>query len=62
MAEPSDAAVVRLAWMMWCWNEGYRTPEDRAIVTNWFGEPQANPTDEATRQHLLTMAREVLSV
>lgn len=61
MAEPSEAAVTHLAWMMWCWDEGYRTVEDRALLDNWFGEHQDNAEDERTRQQLLAMAREVLS-
>ncbi len=60
MTEIRAQARVHLAWLMWCWNEGYRTIEDRALMENWFGEHQDNAEDEATRQHMLTMAGEVL--
>lgn len=56
----SAPARVHLAWLMWCYQEGYRTVEDRAIMENWMGEHQDNAEDEATRQILLTMADEVL--
>ena len=55
------SARVQLAWLMWCFQEGYRTAEDRAIMDNWFGEHQDNEEDEATRQSLLSMADEILA-
>ena len=54
-------ARTHLAWLMWCFEQGYRTPEDRAIMENWFGEHQDNATDETTRQSLLVMADEVFA-
>lgn len=51
----------QLAWLMWCYAEGYRTSEDRELMENWMGEHQDNAEDEATRQTLLAMADEVLA-
>jgi hypothetical protein len=50
-----------LAWLMWCYREGYLTVEDRAGMENWFGERQADPEDERDRLALLAMAREILA-
>lgn len=61
LGPPSIRARVHLAWLMWCYQEGYKTAEDRAIMENWMGEHQDNAEDEATRQILLTMADEVLA-
>jgi hypothetical protein len=57
----SDAATT-LAWLMWCFQEGYKTAEDRAVMENWMGEHQDNAEDESTRQALLEMATEILIV
>lgn len=56
-----DDARVHLAWLMWCFSEGYKNAEDRAIMENWFGEHQDNREDEETRRALLMMADEVLA-
>ena len=58
----STDAVTTLAWLMWCFGEGYKKAEDRAFMENWFGEHQDNAEDEATRQSLLAMATEILIV
>jgi hypothetical protein len=55
-------AVTTLAWLMWCFQEGYKTAEDRAVMENWMGEHQDNAEDEATRQALREMATEILTV
>jgi hypothetical protein len=55
------SARPQLAWLMWCFNEGYVTVEDRAFMENWMGEHQDNAEDEATRQRFLAMADEVLN-
>lgn len=57
-----DEAVTTLAWLMWCYQEGYTKAEDRAVMENWFGEHQDNAEDEQTRQDLREMAAEVLAV
>lgn len=56
-----DSARHHLAWLFWCWNEGYRTVEDRALMENWMVEHQDNAEDEATRQQMLSMADELLA-
>ena len=58
----STDAVTTLAWLMWCYQEGYTKAEDRAVMENWFGEHQDNAEDEQTRQDLREMAAEVLAV
>lgn len=52
----------RLAWLMWCYQQGYTNAEDRAILTNWMLEDPAtlHPDDAKLRVHLLAMADEVL--
>jgi hypothetical protein len=59
----NDEAVYHLAWLMWCNQEGYHLPEDRAIITNWMREDAALlcREDEATRDTLVEQAREVLA-
>lgn len=52
---------MHLAWLMWCFQEGYTKVEDREFMENWFGEHQDNAEDEQTRQDLLEMADEVLA-
>lgn len=58
----TNDAVTTLAWLMWCYEEGYKTAEDRSFMENWMGEHQDNAEDEATRQSLLAMATEILTV
>lgn len=59
--QPSpEQARYHLAWLMWCYSEGYVNAVDRALMDNWFGEHQDNDEDESTRQSLLAMADEVL--
>lgn len=57
-----SAARERLAWLMWCYQQGYTDPEDRVIITNWMANDPAILTadDVEEREHLLTMADEVL--
>ena len=52
-----------LAWLIYCYAEGYVTKEDRAILTNWLlDDPETLvPSDRVLRSHLLTMADEVLA-
>jgi len=58
----NESARYRLAWLMWCFDQGYRTPEDRALMTNWMLEPddQQHPDDLVEKEQLLRMADEVL--
>lgn len=62
MTAPHSAERDHLAWMIYCWNEGYRTPEDRAILKNWISDPddQLHPDDIATRDALRVMADGIL--
>lgn len=47
---------------MWCFDQGYRKPEDREGMTNWMLEPddQQHPDDLVEKAQLLRMADEVL--
>jgi len=58
-----ESARQNVAWLMWCLGQGYSNPEDRAILTNWFGDDPATltPEDAVTRVHLLEMADEVIA-
>lgn len=53
-----------LAWLMWCYDQGYSNPADRAILTNWIRNDPATltPGDVRTRRELLTMADEILAI
>lgn len=61
MATPRET----LAWLMWCYEQGYMTPEDRAVGGgNWIAdEPddRLHPDDVTTKAALLEMAGEVLA-
>jgi hypothetical protein len=48
---------------MWCFQQGYTNPTDRARVTNWLLKPDEllHPDDIALRPQLLAMADEVLA-
>ncbi len=49
-----ERARTHLAWLIWCFGQGYVKAEDRAILTNWVEEePDAD---------LLAMADEILSL
>ncbi len=53
-----------LAWLMWCYQQGYTNAEDRAILTNWFLDDPANDhrEDAKLRVELLAMADEILAL
>lgn len=53
-----------LAWLMWCYRQGYSNPIDREILTNWMGDDPASlvPEDAEERDHLLVMADEILAL
>lgn len=55
---------VQLAWLMWCYREGYTNPADRAILENWFADDPAtlHPDDIETQRELLGMADEILAL
>ena len=56
-------ARFHLAYLMWCFQEGYVTPFDRAIVPNWLLEDitTLHPDDVVLRENLLVAADEVLA-
>ena len=67
MPDPDDdgpAPREHLAWLMWCFYQGYRTRADRAVVVNWLLETddQLSPNDIAERDSLLEMADEILDL
>jgi hypothetical protein len=53
-----------LAWLIWCFDQGYVNPRDRAILTNWLLDDPArlNPHDAKLRLQLLAMADEILAL
>ena len=57
-----EAARTHLAWLLWCFGEGYANAADRAILANWLLDDPAtlHADDAALRPHLLEMADEVL--
>lgn len=58
----SDART-HLAWLIWCYGQGYIKPEDRDILTNWLLDDDASLTknDVVTKHELLAAADEVLT-
>jgi hypothetical protein len=58
----SDARLT-LAWLMWCYGQGYTHPDDRAILHNWMGDDASMLTavDVIERDRLLVMADEILA-
>jgi hypothetical protein len=61
--EPPTDARLHLAWLMYCFQEGYVRAEDRAPMTNWLLHDPAmlNPLDLEQRDALLVAADEVLA-
>jgi hypothetical protein len=62
-ARDGFTARERLAWLMYCYQQGYTSPEDRAILTNWMrDDPDQLTEDDITlREGLLGMADEILA-
>ena len=62
--EPTAPAAERLAWLMWCYAEGYTDANDRALSTNWLLDDPAtlHPDDVTARADLLHMANEILAL
>ncbi len=53
---------LHMAWLMWCYSEGYKNPDDRAILTNWMTDlSQENERDRIDAEHLLQMADEIFA-
>lgn len=58
-----DAQRAHVAWLMWCFNEGYVNAVDRVGMKNWLLDDPAklHPDDAALRPHLLAMADELIA-
>jgi hypothetical protein len=59
----SESTRLHVAWLLWCANQGYILPEDRAVSGNWFLEPLdlQHPDDIEERPGWLDMADSVLA-
>jgi len=57
-----DTLRTRIAWLMWCANEGYLTDADRALVSNIFtADPTTlHPDDAFSLPRWLEMADAVI--
>lgn len=57
-------ARIHLAWLIWCYEQGYTLAEDREILSNWLLDDPASlhPDDLRDRGGLLAMADEVLAL
>jgi hypothetical protein len=64
MTAPANPPREHLAWLMYCYQQGYTNPIDRACLTNWMADPddQLHPDDIVLRRHLLGMADEILAL
>jgi hypothetical protein len=53
-----------IAWRIWCWQQGYNHPDDRAILNNWMrnDESSMHPNDIRDRDALLPIADEVIDM
>jgi hypothetical protein len=54
----------QLAWLMWCYQQGYTRQDDRASHSNWMADDPSTLTDHdiKERDHLLAMADEILTL
>lgn len=54
----------QLAWLMYCYQQGYADPADRAVLSNWMRDDPATLTEDDLRlqRELLAMADEVLAL
>lgn len=58
-----EATRRKIAWLLWCANQGYLLAEDRADLTNHFEEDPStlHPDDAAELPGWLEMADQVLA-
>lgn len=51
-----------IAWLIWCWQQGYGKAEDRELLSNWMREDSGQLTgkDIADREACLSIADEVM--
>ena len=59
---PAEPVRELIAWLLWCIDQGYTDPDDRAILHNWMGDDPAtlHPDDVIRREHLMAMADGIL--
>jgi hypothetical protein len=60
-------ARTHLAYLIWCYTEGYLTPEDRETsgpnwLEAWNADADQHPDDVENRNALLGMADEILAL
>ena len=53
-----------VAWLIYCWQQGYKKPEDREGLGNWMRDPDSHLTDRdiADRDACLEIADSVIQV
>lgn len=53
-----------IAWRIWCWQEGYNHPDERALLRNWMRDDEngMHPNDIRDRDALLPIADEVIEM
>lgn len=63
MTTPADSPREHLAWLIWCYGQGYNAV-DRASIPNWMGDDPATLTDDdiRTQRELLASADEILAL
>lgn len=56
---PSERETI--AWLLYCYQQGYTDPSDRAVLSNWIANPPEvlHPDDRKLRESLLAMADEI---
>lgn len=54
----------QLAWLIYCYEQGYGDPADRVGLTNWMAADPAtlHPDDVKRQRDLLGMAAEILAL
>lgn len=62
MTGAGETSRTHIAWLIWCFQQGYVKAEDRAILDNWLDDDPAtlHPRDAELRPHLLALADEVI--
>lgn len=61
--DPLQRTRKQVAWLLWCLDQGYENPADRAILHNWLDDDPAtlHPDDAKLRPHLLGMADAIIA-
>jgi len=60
----TDPLAAHIGWLVWCLDQGYKTAEDRAHLSNWLLEDDATLSDEdwVSKAALLDGADEVIAL